>query len=57
MRQNHSPALAEIGENVRAKIYCLMSRIGFNDQLPGVDAEDYVTLALIEKEGQNWRCC
>ena len=26
-----------------------MWRIGFNDQLPGVDTEDYVTLALIEK--------
>jgi len=44
-----SPALAEMGENVRAKIYCLMFRIGFNDQLPGVTTGDYVTLALIEK--------
>ena len=44
-----SPALVEICFNVRAKIYCLMSRIGFNDHLPGVQTEDYVTLALIEK--------
>ena len=44
-----SPALSEIGDNCRVKIYCLMWRIGFNDQLPGVDTEDYVTLALIEK--------
>ena len=26
-----------------------MSRVGFNDQLPGGETEDYVTLALIEK--------
>ena len=44
-----SPALCEMSENVRAKIYCLMFRIGFNDQLPGVTTADYVTLALIEK--------
>ena len=44
-----SPALNEMGTNVRAKIYCLMFRIGFNDQLPGVTTGDYVTLALIEK--------
>ena len=43
-----SPALSDIGENVRAKIYCLMTRIGFND-LPGIVTEDYITLALIEK--------
>lgn len=43
-----SPALADISENVRAKIYCLMTRIGFNE-LPGIATEDYVTLALIEK--------
>ena len=41
--------MSEIGDNCRVKIYCLMWRIGFNDQLPGVDTEDYVTLALIEK--------
>ena len=43
-----SPALTDIGENIRAKIYCLMTRIGFNE-LPGIETEDYVTLALIEK--------
>jgi len=43
-----SPALADLSENVRAKIYCLMTRIGFNE-LPGIATEDYVTLALIEK--------
>ena len=44
-----SPALDEMNGNVRAKIYCLMFRIGFNDQLPGVSTADYITLALIEK--------
>ena len=44
-----SPALNEMGTNVRAKIYCLMFRIGFNDQLPGVTTGNYVTLALVEK--------
>ena len=39
----------EAGSNVRAKIYCLMFRIGFNDQVPGVTTGNYVTLALIEK--------
>ncbi|PAA75987.1 hypothetical protein BOX15_Mlig017060g2, partial [Macrostomum lignano] len=43
-----SRSIVEVAENVRAKIYALFYRIGFVD-LPGINAEDHVTLTLIER--------
>ncbi|CAG5115816.1 unnamed protein product [Candidula unifasciata] len=43
-----SQAIADVGENNRAKIYSLFSKIGFTD-LPGLTVTDHVSLAIIEK--------
>ncbi|KAH9499307.1 Cilia- and flagella-associated protein 69 [Bulinus truncatus] len=43
-----SQAIADVSENIRAKIYALFCKIGFCD-LPGLTLDDHVTLTLIEK--------
>uniref|UniRef100_A0A8C8BE48 Cilia and flagella associated protein 69 n=1 Tax=Otus sunia TaxID=257818 RepID=A0A8C8BE48_9STRI len=52
-------AIMEISENIRAKIYSLLCKLGF-ENLPGLSAKDFVTLAIIEhyidfKVGEVWR--
>ncbi|CAB4031145.1 Hypothetical predicted protein, partial [Paramuricea clavata] len=42
-----SPAIVEVSENIRAKIYTIFSKLGFND-IAGLSTMDYVTLAVIE---------
>ncbi|KAI8483595.1 Cilia and flagella associated protein 69 [Branchiostoma belcheri] len=54
-----SQAIVDVSENMRAKLYALFCKIGFND-LPGMSTEDYVTLAVIEryldfKVGEVWK--
>ncbi|XP_068091630.1 cilia- and flagella-associated protein 69 isoform X2 [Hyperolius riggenbachi] len=54
-----SVAIMEVAENIRAKIYSVFSRIGF-ENLPGLSALDYVTLSIISryldfKVGEVWR--
>ena len=54
-----SSAVADLSENLRAKLYALFCRLGFAD-LPGVASEDLVTLAVVErfldwKTGEAWR--
>ncbi|NXY91075.1 CFA69 protein, partial [Alcedo cyanopectus] len=39
--------IMEVSENLRAKIYLLLCKLGFDD-LPGLSAEDFVTLAIIK---------
>ncbi|NWW47815.1 CFA69 protein, partial [Pedionomus torquatus] len=51
-------AIMEISENIRAKIYLLLCKLGF-ENLPGLSAEDFVTLAIIRryidfKVGEVW---
>ncbi|NWW83675.1 CFA69 protein, partial [Rhynochetos jubatus] len=51
-------AILEISENIRAKIYSLLCKLGF-ENLPGLSAEDYITLAIIRryidfKVGEVW---
>ncbi|KFP71279.1 Uncharacterized protein C7orf63, partial [Acanthisitta chloris] len=51
-------AVMEISENIRAKLYLLLSKLGF-ENLPGLSAEDLVTLAIIRhyidfKVGEVW---
>ncbi|GFS17857.1 cilia- and flagella-associated protein 69-like [Elysia marginata] len=43
-----SQAVADVGENMRAKVYSLFCKMGFTD-LPGLTVEDHVTLTIIEK--------
>lgn len=43
-----SQAIADVGENMRAKVYSLFCKMGFTD-LPGLTVEDHVTLTIIEK--------
>ncbi|NXG04835.1 CFA69 protein, partial [Sakesphorus luctuosus] len=51
-------AILEVSENMRAKLYSLFCKLGFED-LPGLSAEDFVTLAIIRryidfKVGEVW---
>ncbi|NWX48936.1 CFA69 protein, partial [Steatornis caripensis] len=51
-------AIVEISENIRAKIYSLLCKLGF-ENLPGLSAKDFVTLAIIQryidfKVGEVW---
>ncbi|NWH66776.1 CFA69 protein, partial [Geococcyx californianus] len=51
-------AILEISENIRAKIYSLFCKLGF-ENLSGLSAEDFVTLAIIQhyidfKVGEVW---
>ncbi|KAI8777748.1 cilia- and flagella-associated protein 69 isoform X1 [Biomphalaria glabrata] len=43
-----SLAIADVSENIRAKIYSLFCKMGFSD-LPGLSLDDHVTLTIIEK--------
>ncbi|CAL1536351.1 unnamed protein product [Lymnaea stagnalis] len=43
-----SQAIADVGENMRAKVYSLFCKMGFSD-LPGLTVDDHVTLTIIEK--------
>ena len=43
-----SQAVADVGENMRAKVYSLFCKMGFTD-LPGLTVEDHVTLTIIGK--------
>ncbi|NXR77080.1 CFA69 protein, partial [Pycnonotus jocosus] len=51
-------AIMEISESIRAKIYSLFCKLGF-ENLPGLSAKDFVTLAIIQhyidfKTGEVW---
>ncbi|NXU08922.1 CFA69 protein, partial [Pardalotus punctatus] len=51
-------AIMEISESMRAKIYSLFCKLGF-ENLPGLSAKDFVTLAIIQhyldfKIGEAW---
>ncbi|NXW06706.1 CFA69 protein, partial [Fregetta grallaria] len=51
-------AIMEISENIRAKLYALLCKLGF-ENLPGLSAKDLVTLAIIRryidfKVGEVW---
>uniref|UniRef100_A0A8C3L6F5 Cilia and flagella associated protein 69 n=1 Tax=Chrysolophus pictus TaxID=9089 RepID=A0A8C3L6F5_CHRPC len=51
-------AIVEISENIRAKLYSLLCKLGF-ENLPGLSAKDFVTLAIIRryidfKVGEVW---
>ncbi|KAM6339240.1 cilia- and flagella-associated protein 69 [Podargus strigoides] len=51
-------AIMEISENIRAKIYSLLCKLGF-ENLPGLSAQDFVTLEIIRryidfKVGEVW---
>lgn len=53
-----SQAIVDISENMRAKIYAVLCKLGFED-LQGLSAEDQVTLCIIErymdfKQGEVW---
>lgn len=53
-----SPAIVDISENVRAKIYALFCKMGFGE-LAGLTTEDHITLTIIEhyldfKLGEVW---
>ncbi|XP_066571504.1 cilia- and flagella-associated protein 69 isoform X2 [Amia ocellicauda] len=53
-----SAAIMDVSENMRAKIYSVFCRLGFED-LPGLRTEDYVTIAVISryldfKVGEVW---
>ncbi|NXI08443.1 CFA69 protein, partial [Irena cyanogastra] len=52
-------AIMEVSESIRAKIYSLFCKLGF-ENLPGLSAKDFVTLAIIQryidfKIGEVWR--
>ncbi|XP_072017652.1 cilia- and flagella-associated protein 69-like isoform X2 [Amphiura filiformis] len=54
-----SQSIVDVSENMRAKIYALFCKIGFED-LPGLSAEDHVSLCIIEryldfKQGEVWK--
>ncbi|KAM9839136.1 cilia- and flagella-associated protein 69 [Aulostomus maculatus] len=56
----HAPSAAvlEISENLRAKIYSIFCKLGFQE-LPGLSTEDYVTLSIVKryldfKVGEVW---
>ncbi|NWS53451.1 CFA69 protein, partial [Chunga burmeisteri] len=51
-------AIMEISENIRAKLYSLLCKLGF-ENLPGLSAKDFVTLVIIRhyidfKVGEVW---
>uniref|UniRef100_A0A6J0SWZ9 Cilia- and flagella-associated protein 69 isoform X1 n=1 Tax=Pogona vitticeps TaxID=103695 RepID=A0A6J0SWZ9_9SAUR len=51
-------AVMDVAENMRAKIYCIICKVGF-ENLPGLTAKDFVTLAIIRryldfKVGEIW---
>ncbi|XP_071661249.1 cilia- and flagella-associated protein 69 isoform X1 [Patagioenas fasciata] len=51
-------AIVEISENIRAKLYSLLCKLGF-ENLPGLSAKDFVTLPIIRhyidfKVGEVW---
>ncbi|XP_054846925.1 cilia- and flagella-associated protein 69 [Eublepharis macularius] len=51
-------AIMDVAENMRAKIYCIICKLGF-ENLPGLSAKDFVTLAIIRryldfKVGEIW---
>ncbi|KAM6134739.1 LOW QUALITY PROTEIN: cilia- and flagella-associated protein 69 [Pterocles gutturalis] len=51
-------AIMEISENIRAKLYSLLCKLGF-ENLPGLSPKDFVTLAIIQhyvdfKVGEVW---
>ncbi|KFU92572.1 Uncharacterized protein C7orf63, partial [Chaetura pelagica] len=51
-------AIVEVSENIRAKLYYLLYKLGFGN-LPGLSAKDFVTLAVIQhyidfKVGEVW---
>ncbi|XP_013928826.1 PREDICTED: cilia- and flagella-associated protein 69 isoform X2 [Thamnophis sirtalis] len=49
MPANHPTiAVMDVAENMRAKIYCLICKLGF-ENLPGLSARDFVTLAIIRR--------
>ena len=53
-----SPAIVDVYENVRAKVYATFRKIGFVE-LSGLTTEDHVTLAIVEhyldlKAGEVW---
>ncbi|XP_072010337.1 cilia- and flagella-associated protein 69 [Engystomops pustulosus] len=55
---SYSIAVMEVAENIRAKIYSVFSKLGF-ENLPGLSALDYVTLSIISryldfKVGEVW---
>ncbi|MCJ8735662.1 hypothetical protein PDJAM_G00249940 [Pangasius djambal] len=41
-----SPAIMDVSENLRSKIYAFFCRLGFED-LPGLTAEDSITLSIV----------
>ncbi|KAJ7389807.1 hypothetical protein OS493_028775 [Desmophyllum pertusum] len=43
-----SQAIVDVSENMRAKIYSMFCKLGFN-AIPGLSTLDYVTVAVIEK--------
>ncbi|XP_067907670.1 cilia- and flagella-associated protein 69-like [Heterodontus francisci] len=43
-----SPAVIDVSENSRVKIYSIFCKLGFED-LPGLSAFDYVTLAIVHR--------
>ncbi|XP_071812719.1 cilia- and flagella-associated protein 69-like [Apostichopus japonicus] len=53
-----SQSIVDISENMRAKLYALLYKLGF-EELQGLSAEDQVTLCIIErymdfKQGEVW---
>ncbi|XP_069715714.1 cilia- and flagella-associated protein 69-like isoform X2 [Phaenicophaeus curvirostris] len=51
-------AIMEVSESIRAKLFLLLCKLGF-ENLPGLSAEDFVTLAIIKhyidfKVGEVW---
>ncbi|XP_078083835.1 cilia- and flagella-associated protein 69 isoform X1 [Mustelus asterias] len=43
-----SPAVIDVSENTRVKIYSIFCKLGFED-LPGLAARDYATLAIVHR--------
>merc|ERR1712150_369035 len=43
-----TPAIVDIGDNLRAKIFSMFCKIGFNN-VPGLVSQDYISVAIIEK--------
>jgi hypothetical protein len=41
-------AIVDIGDNLRAKIFSMFCKIGFNN-VPGLVSQDYISVAIIEK--------
>jgi len=41
-------SIADVSDNLRAKIYLVFNKIGFSE-LHGLNTEDYITVAIIEK--------